>query len=120
MTSAFPLKPVLFSAAAMAALAGIAALFAGCANTTTTKVYRDADGAWVVESPKDIHAQGVDYRNVKGDHLQVQDWQSTVNPAVTAAQGTRESSDVDATANLVGNAVAAAVKGQLSAPAPAK
>jgi hypothetical protein len=115
------MKPFLLSAAAMAALAGIALLFDGCANTTTTKVYRDANGAWVVESPKDIHAQGVDYQNTKGEHLQVQDWQSHVDPNVTAAQGTREAGDVDATANLVGNAVAAAVKGQMAPMAtPAK
>ena len=110
-------QPLLFSAAAMAALAGIALLFAGCANTTTTKVYRDARGAWVVESPKDIHAQGVDYQDTKGDRLQVRDWQSRVDPRVTAAQGKREADDADATASLVGNAVAAAVKGQLAAPA---
>ena len=110
-------QPLLFFAASMAALSGIALLFEGCANTTTTKVYRDANGAWVVESPKDIHAQGVDFRNTKGDHLQVQDWQSRVDPRVTAAQGQREADDTDATANLVGNAVAAAVKGQLAAPA---
>lgn len=117
------MKPLLFSAArrpGLAALAGIAALLSGCANTTTTKVYRDSDGAWVVESPKNIHAQGVEYQNAKGDHLQVQDWQSTASPAVTAAQGARESADVNAAADLVGNAVAAAVKGQMGGTVPAK
>lgn len=110
-------RPLLFSAIAMAALAGIALLFGGCANTTTTRVYRDAHGAWVVESPKEIHAQGVDYQNAKGDHLQVREWQSSASPAVTAAQGKREQADVTAAADLVGNAVAAAVKSQM---APAK
>jgi hypothetical protein len=99
------LKPILL-------LAGAAALLSGCANTTTTKFYRDADGALVVESPKNIHAEGVDLQAPNGTHLKIASWDSHVDPSLTTAQGQRESGDVDATASLVNAAVSAAVKAQ--------
>ncbi|MDE1170787.1 MAG: hypothetical protein PW734_06200 [Verrucomicrobium sp.] len=107
------LKPLAHSAAAMAALALLASCLVGCANTTTTKVYRDAKGAWVVESPKDIEAQGIDLSTAQGTRLKVDKYESHPNAAVTAAQGAREASDVDAASTLVGAAVSAAVRGQM-------
>jgi len=99
-------------------LGSAAFLLAACADTTTTKFYRSSDGALVIESPKNIHAEGVDIQSPNGTYLKIATWDSHVDPASTAAQGTRESTDIDATASLVGAAVAAAVKGQ-SASLPA-
>ena len=93
-------------------LGSAAFLLAACANTTTTKFFRAPDGALVIESPKNIHAEGVDLQAPNGTHLKIASWDSHVDPASTAAQGTRESGDVNSTATLVGAAVAAAVKGQ--------
>ena len=93
-------------------LGSAAFLLAACADTTTTKFYRSSDGALVIESPKNIHAEGVDIQSPNGTHLKIATWDSHVDPASTAAQGTRESNDLNSTATLVGAAVAAAVKGQ--------
>ena len=102
-------KPLLLLGAA-------ALLLTACANTTTTKFYRDPDGALVIESPKNIHAEGVDIQSPNGTHLKIASWDSHIDPASTAAQGTRESNDIASTATLVGNAVATALKGQAALP----
>ena len=102
------MKPLPLTALAAITALALALLGTGCANTTTTKVYRTADGAWIVQSPKDIDAQGIDFQTPKGTRLHVQSWTSRTNPAVTIAQGKRETANIDASAALAAKAAAAA------------
>ncbi len=100
-----PLLPLTAVAAAL--------LFrGGCANTTTTKFYRDSKGTLVVEYPKDLVADGIDIDAGPQPHVKIAHWESRNNAAVTAQQGQREAADVTASTALVEAAVRAAVKSQ--------
>ncbi|HEY8965244.1 MAG TPA: hypothetical protein VIM58_02300 [Candidatus Methylacidiphilales bacterium] len=85
----------------------------GCANTTTTRIYRDNKGTLVVEYPKDLVAEGVDIDAGDGKpRIKIARWESKANPAVTGAQGQREAADVAATSSVIEAAVRGAVKSQ--------
>lgn len=94
-------------------LAAVAYLSVGCANTTTTKVSREADGSVSISSGKNVRLKNLSATLPDGTTISVEAYEAQADPQVTAAQGKREKGVVDSTGKAVGKAAAAAVKGAM-------
>ena len=83
----------------------------GCANTTTTRIYRDPKGTLVVDYPKDLVAEGVDIDAGDGKpRIKIARWVSKADTALTTEQGKREAANLSASASLASSVTEAAVR----------
>ena len=70
-------------------------LFAGCANVTTMKINRAADGTLAINSGKDVSIDALSYKAPNGETLEVKGYTSNANTAAIAAQAAREKQIID-------------------------
>lgn len=81
-------------------------LLAGCANVTTTKISRTANGDVKIDSGKDVHIGGLHLQDGPVT-LDVTDYSSNANTDAINAQGKREVDLTNAAANAVLKGLAA-------------
>lgn len=83
----------------------------GCANVTTMKINRMADGSLSINSGKDVSIGALNYTSKTGETLSIQRYTSNSNSAAIEAQAVREKQIIDGITNALQAGAALAAKG---------
>lgn len=81
-----------------------------CANVTTMKIEKMANGSVKINSGKDVRFKDFHLRTVTGEQLDIGEYSSAANTDAINAQATREIGMVNAVSTAINNAIQTGMK----------